>query len=109
MSIVKVHLTHNYSTFSNEIFADGHLSFQAMGMLAYLLSKPANWSINIEHLANVTQGTAKKTGKEGVYNILKELKAAGYVRTQKLASGKILYTVLTVLIAISLMRQTPIR
>lgn len=65
-----------------------------MGMLSYLLSKPDNWSVSPSHLAKVTHGTNKKTGRDGVYSILKELKCAGYIRTQKHSSGEMDYLVL---------------
>lgn len=93
MSIVRAKRSKNFSVISNAVFSDGVLSFQAMGLLAYLLSKPDNWKISPAQLAEVTSGTAKKTGKEGVYNILKELKNAGYIETKKHASGQLDYLV----------------
>ncbi|OEE65890.1 hypothetical protein A1OO_08765 [Enterovibrio norvegicus FF-33] len=93
MSIVRAKRAQNFTVISNQVYADGQLSFQAMGMLSYLLSKPDNWTVSVEQLVKVTGGTAKKTGKEGVYNILKELKSAGFVLTRKYADGHITYTV----------------
>lgn len=93
MSIVRAKRAHNFTVIGNHVYADGLLSFQAMGLLSYLLSKPDNWTVSVEQLVKVTVGTAKKTGKEGVYNILKELKSAGFIQTQKHATGKTTYTV----------------
>ncbi|HDI3132805.1 TPA: hypothetical protein PMB21_001479 [Vibrio cholerae] len=93
MSIIRAKRERNFSVISNDVWADGCLSWQAMGMLSYILSKPDNWSISPSQLEGVTQGTAKKTGREGVYNILKELKNAGFISTKKGADGSVEYTV----------------
>lgn len=82
-----------YTIVNNKVFQDGVLSYQAMGMLAYLLSKPDHWEVNIEHLIGVTKGTAKKTGRDGIYAILKELILAGYVDRKKTSEGKTEYIV----------------
>ncbi|MCE0495749.1 hypothetical protein [Vibrio salinus] len=91
MSIVRARRDRNYSVMSHSVYADNRLSFQAMGLLSYILSKPDNWTVNIEHLVGVTQGTQKRTGKDGVYAILKELKDIGFVEMKKHASGKVDY------------------
>ncbi|KUI97241.1 conserved phage C-terminal domain-containing protein [Vibrio sp. MEBiC08052] len=93
MSIRRAKRDQCFTLVGNHIFQEGHLSFQAMGMLTYLLSKPDHWQVSPAHLANVTQGSAKKTGRDGVYAILKELRQVGYVMTQKHASGEIEYIV----------------
>ncbi|ASA57601.1 conserved phage C-terminal domain-containing protein [Vibrio gazogenes] len=93
MSIRRAKREQCFTLVGNHIFQEGHLSFQAMGMLTYLLSKPDHWQVSPAHLANVTQGSAKKTGRDGVYAILKELRQVGYVTTQKRASGEIEYIV----------------
>ncbi|WP_434359854.1 hypothetical protein NF212_06340 [Parasalinivibrio latis] len=93
MSIIRVKRPNHFSIISNAVFADNQLSFQSMGLLSYLLSKPDDWTVSVDHLVKVTEGTSKKTGREGLYNILKELKHAGFVHVQKHASGKVTYTV----------------
>ncbi|CZF79674.1 hypothetical protein [Grimontia marina] len=93
MSIVRAKRSQNFTIIGNHVFEDGLLSFQAMGLLSYLLAKPDNWTVSVEQLVNVTQGTAKRTGREGVYNILRELKSAGFIQTKKHANGKTTYTV----------------
>ena len=93
MAIVRAKRERNYSVIANDIWKDRQLSWQAMGMLSYILSKPDNWSICAEQLIKVTEGTAKRTAKEGVYNILKELKNAGFIVAQKHATGEVSYTV----------------
>lgn len=67
---------------------DRNISFEARGMLLYLLSKPDSWSIQVADLAQQCQ-------KGRVYRILKELIEAGYIenreRTQ-LPNGKFEWT-----------------
>lgn len=94
MAIIRTKQERKFTTISNKVYADNHLSFQAMGLLSYLLSKPDNWSVSPSHLAKVTNNTAKRTGRDGVYSILKELKNAGYIQTQKQSTGEIDYLVL---------------
>ncbi|MEB4589996.1 hypothetical protein VSS37_03300 [Candidatus Thiothrix sp. Deng01] len=70
---------HGYTVIDNQVFRDNSLSWQAMGLLCYVLSKPDNWRIHAKQLMNVTKGTAKHTKRDGVYAILTELKDAGFV------------------------------
>lgn len=94
MTIRRQRRPERYTQIDNNVFRDNNLSFQAMGMLAYLLSKPHDWTVMVPQLAKVTHGTAKKTGRDGVYVILKELIAAGYVVREKQHSGDMEYIVL---------------
>jgi hypothetical protein len=55
----------------------GGLSFEARGVLAYLLSKPDDWVIQIEDL--MAEGGI---GRDKVKNILKELRDAKYLATE---------------------------
>lgn len=83
-----------FTVINNDVFKDNNLSFQAIGMLCYLLSKPNHWQVNVSHLIKVTDKTAKKTGRDGVYNILQELVGTGYVIREKQSSGELDYIVL---------------
>jgi len=93
MSIIRVKREHNYTVISNKVYDKNQLSWQAMGMLGYLLTKPDDWSVIVSELVNVTKETAKPTGKEGVYNILKELRDKGFIVVQKNSDGSTDYTV----------------
>lgn len=67
---------------------DRNISFEARGMLLYLLSKPDSWSIQVADLAQQCQ-------KGRVYRILKELIEAGYIENRErkqLANGKFEWT-----------------
>lgn len=93
MAIIRSERRTKYTTIHNVVFADNQLSFQAMGMLSYILSKPDNWSVSPAQLITVTKATAKKTARDGVYAILKELRDKGFVGLEKLASGDTNYIV----------------
>lgn len=93
MSIIRAKRERNYSVISNSVYKDKLLSWQAMGMLSYILSKPDNWSVSPSQLEKVTVGTAKKTGRDGIYSILKELKGKGFISTKRNADGTLDYTV----------------
>lgn len=56
---------------------DESLSYEARGVLSYLLSKPGNWEIRIGDLIT------DKCGRDKVYRILKELKASRYLKREK--------------------------
>jgi len=58
----------------NVTLEDARLSWEAIGMLAYLLSKPDHWKISPAHLVN-----QRKAGRSVVYRILAELEQAGYI------------------------------
>jgi len=65
----------NFTILRNSTLEDTRLSWEARGMLAYLLSKPDNWVISTKHL--ITQ--SPKARKAAVLSILKELKDNGYL------------------------------
>lgn len=58
---------------------DDNLSWQAKGLLAYLLSKPDNWTVIVADL--VKRAT---NGRDSVNSILKELEQNGYVERIKI-------------------------
>lgn len=58
---------------------DDNLSWQAKGLLAYLLSKPDNWIVIVADL--VKRAT---NGRDSVNSILKELEQKGYIERIKI-------------------------
>jgi hypothetical protein len=56
------------------LIEDERLTWQARGVLAYLVSKPNDWQVRVTDLVN--RGDLKR---DGIYGILKELEANGYV------------------------------
>ena len=93
MAIIRTKREHNYTVVSNKIYDKNQLSWQAMGLLGYLLTKPDDWKVMVAELVNVTKETAKPTGKEGVYNIIKELRDKGFIEVKKNSDGSTDYTV----------------
>lgn len=83
----------NFTVVNNEIYADNGLSFEAMGLLTYLLSKPDNWQVNVKALAKVTHETDQKRGTNKIYDLLKVLESKGFIVRQKNANGSVDYTV----------------
>ena len=59
------------------------LTFQARGLLSYLLSLPEDWSISVKHL--ITQSPAEKTT---IYSILKELEGFRYIKRKTIRNEK---------------------
>ena len=59
------------------------LSWEAIGLLAYLCSKPDNWRVSVTQLANHSHKSVRPSGRDKTYRILKELQDAGYVKRVK--------------------------
>lgn len=57
---------------------DKRISYEALGVLTYLLSQSDQWEVRVGELAQRGKGE-KKQGLTRIYRILKELRAAGYV------------------------------
>lgn len=73
------HDTENpYVMIRRDIFQGSGLSFEAKGLLGYLLSKPDDWKIMISDL--MREGDC---GRDQIRRILKELKDHGYIITQQ--------------------------
>lgn len=74
MSIVRVKKDANYFAASNEPFNDERLSWEARGLMGYLLSKPNDWKVNQKDIMNRGQA-----GERKVKRMLAELRKAGYM------------------------------
>ena len=70
-----------YFSMSRAAAQDRVLSFEARGMLAYLLSKPDNWQAQVKDLQ---QGC----GRDKVRKTLKELETAGYLTVEQQHDSK---------------------
>ena len=93
MAIIRTKREHNYTVVSNKVYDKNQLSWQAMGLLGYLLTKPDNWKVMVAELVNVTKDTKKPTGSNGVYSIINELKEKGFISVRKNSDGSTDYTV----------------
>lgn len=65
-----------YFSMARDTAQDRNLSFEARGVLAYLLSKPDDWEIRVSDLK-------QQCGKTKVYRIIDELKTAGYLEDRE--------------------------
>lgn len=64
------------------------LSYEARGMLAYLLSQPDHWQVKVYDLIlDAPEGQTTKAGKAKVYGILDELAEHGYIKKPKRYRG----------------------
>ena len=96
MAIIRAKRDKNFTVIDNCVFADRQLSFAAIGLLCYLLSKPDNWAVSAQHLTTVTEDTAKESGINAVHGLLSELREKGFVVMKKQKTGKTDYFVFDV-------------
>lgn len=81
MSVVTRKRSENYAVIPNAVADDARLSFEARGVLVYLLAKPHDWKIRIGDLRK--QGL----GRDKAYRILDQLQKAGYIERVQRAGG----------------------
>ena len=73
----------NFYILDKKISEDKRLSWSGRGLLIYLLGKPNHWQVSVQALVNETKASAKPTGRDATWSLLKELIDAGYcTRTQ---------------------------
>ncbi len=77
--IIRVVKHTNFMRISNATVRDQNLSWEARGVLSYLLSRPDDWCIALPDL--IKQGNA---GRDKIRKIIKELEAMGYIRRHRL-------------------------
>jgi hypothetical protein len=82
----RIEKTKNYCTISNAPLNDLDLTWEAKGMLAYLLSRPDDWVINVNQL-----WAASSNGHGAVKRILRELETFGYISRRKYRNDKGLF------------------
>ena len=83
MAIFKSKLSENYVTLPNVTIQDVELSWEARGLLAFMLSLPSDWAIYKEWLAE----QSSMCGKDKLNRILDELIKSGYLVKQQKRSG----------------------
>lgn len=66
-----------YFVMSRHTAQDRNLSFEARGLLSYLLSKPENWEVQIPDLMN--EGNC---GRDRVYRVIRELTERKYIKRE---------------------------
>lgn len=92
--IIKKQWETNYTNVTNSIFSENGLSFPAMGLLCYLLSKPIDWAVLPKHCAKVIpKKENSKASYKYVLELIQELVNHGYITKKKTHSGGMDYTV----------------
>lgn len=71
-----------FTQIENTLLNDASLSAEALGVLVYLLSKPANWNVMPAEL-----GKRFDCGRDKIYKILNILVSSGYARREQLRDG----------------------
>ncbi|WP_395705456.1 replication protein [Rhodococcus ruber] len=72
-------LADNFTILSNAVINDARLSFRARGVLMWLLSKPADWRIRSESIAE----QSPREGREAIRTAMRELEQLGYLVREK--------------------------
>jgi hypothetical protein len=67
-----------YVMVSRSVSEDSRLSWEARGVLTYLLGKPDNWQVRVTNLVNAGPGS-----RERMMRILRELEDNGYLERRK--------------------------
>jgi len=73
-------LRDSFTIIDNRTLGNKDLSWEARGMLSYLLSKPSTWTVQPNSL--IQQSPSAKRDK--VYEILNELESLGYLKSQQI-------------------------
>ena len=89
MTIRRSARTVGYTVLDNSVFTPG-MSFEAIGLLCYLLSKPDHWQVSVQQLINFTKGSERSSGRDKVRGLINELILKGFIlRQTKRAAGKL--------------------
>ncbi len=78
MTIVRSKHRADFTIVPNEVFVDRRLSAEAKGVLGYLLSRPHNWHVRLDHV-----GRTLLIGRKKLQRIFRELISAGYVSREQ--------------------------
>lgn len=84
----------NFAVIPNAVANDDRLSFEARGLLCYMLAKAHDWQVSI---ANIRK--EGKIGRDKAYGLLKELRETGYVEYEEVRdprSGRVVASNYTV-------------
>lgn len=82
-------MTVPFTQVANSIINDPNISFKAKGIYAYIYSKPDGWDFAVRRMA---QETCEE--RKAIESGIKELEDAGYLKREKLPTGRMLYMVL---------------
>jgi hypothetical protein len=77
-TIVRAPKIRGYFKAANAVFSDERLSWEARGLMGYLLSKPDDWQVRLHDL--LRRGPA---GQHKIRRMQRELEAYGYLRSRR--------------------------
>jgi hypothetical protein len=85
MTIIRREHRSHFTIVPNAMFLDGRLSIEAKGVLGFLLSRPHNWQVRLDHV-----GRTLRVGRKKLQRIFRELISAGYVtrEQQRILEGR---------------------
>jgi hypothetical protein len=83
MSIIRIRKEEKYSIIANSVLQNKALTWEARGIMSYLLSKPDGWECRNYDLVN--QGPASE---HIIRRVLKELQEAGYIHRYRKSQGR---------------------
>ncbi|RIH81278.1 hypothetical protein Mterra_03273 [Calidithermus terrae] len=83
MSVIRRGPKRDFTVLPNATLNDARLSWEALGMLAYLVSKPADWQVRV---ADLTRRPG--SGRDRTYRILEELARNGYLERRQLKDAR---------------------
>jgi hypothetical protein len=72
-----------FTQIDNDLIKNPNLSWQAKGVLSYLISLPQNWIINIKDIEN-----RATNGRDSVARCISELELNGYIKKKKIQNQK---------------------
>ena len=96
MSIIRIKRRRSYTVLSNSLINDARLSWDSLGVLVYLMSKPDDWEISPRQMLNSKdfQGTRRQLSEHKLYRkVFAELREAGYLDMTRFGNGKVLWEV----------------
>ena len=76
-NVIRIRKEQNFTVISNDIFKDTQLSLKAKGLLATMLSLPADWNFSTLGLVKLSND-----GETAVRSALKELEQNGYLKRE---------------------------
>jgi hypothetical protein len=77
--IFRLEKTEHYARIANSVFEDDRLSWEARGLMGYLLSRPDDWQVRLYDL--IARGPA---GVHKIRRMLRELEEVGYLYRKRL-------------------------
>jgi hypothetical protein len=73
--IIRCKVNRRFTTIPNELVTDEELSFEALGLLAYLFSRPDDWHVSVEQIKE-----RGGIGRDKAQGLVRELIDLGYVK-----------------------------